>query len=355
MVTDAKTIKKLKKAGGTAASYFPDIGYSSCVVKRYDGALTVHDLSGESEPLDFTQWISGNSIKPLEELDEESLMVHTSIESQMFVVFADPNSNDDRTREALKVLEQLAPRYQQYFRMYVADDRRWGSRKGAMGITWDDTPAMAFNTLDRRSLVYPKDGPIDKEALTKWFDGMLKGDATVVEGLAKNKEKKPVVDVDFEKIALTHTSVLQSLHHFYNEMVDDETSDAVVLLYTSEFINDKQRGVGKVFNAFARFIDSVLDASDKIKLAALDVNRVDYPEILEFVSPERLPVIYILPAFGKDRHPIQRFVGDMSLQNLYEFLEKHGGQKKWMHEKVKGLLGTSNATGLLSQFKDTLL
>ena len=34
MLTDTKVIKKLKKQH---PNYFPEVGYSSCVLKRYDG------------------------------------------------------------------------------------------------------------------------------------------------------------------------------------------------------------------------------------------------------------------------------------------------------------------------------
>ena len=56
MVTSPKLIKQLKKTP-SAAQFFPDIGYTSCVIRRYDGVYVTHDLSSSLEAMNFEKWI----------------------------------------------------------------------------------------------------------------------------------------------------------------------------------------------------------------------------------------------------------------------------------------------------------
>ena len=73
-VTDNKLIKRMKKQPEFAA-LFPDVGLSSCALKRYDGHLTIYDVSSSQNPIMFHRWISKNSMKSIEKLDNEAILM----------------------------------------------------------------------------------------------------------------------------------------------------------------------------------------------------------------------------------------------------------------------------------------
>ena len=73
-VTDNKLIKRMKKQS-EFASLFPDVGLSSCAIKRYDGHLVIYDISSSQNPIKFHRWISKNSMKSIEKLDNEAILM----------------------------------------------------------------------------------------------------------------------------------------------------------------------------------------------------------------------------------------------------------------------------------------
>ena len=46
-----------------------------------------------------------------------------------------------------------------------------------LGITWEELPALGFNTLDHLAFTYPQGGDIDKESLVKWIKDVSRGKA----------------------------------------------------------------------------------------------------------------------------------------------------------------------------------
>ena len=148
MVTDNGLIKRIKKL--YSVSLFPEVGYSSCAVKRYDGDTTVHDFSGSDEDINFYKWINVNSKKPVEELTNEVLPIQAGIQSSMFIVFVDfkDQATAKKCQDAIREIEKIEPKYGHLFGFYFADNTTWMQRKKILGITWDELPSMAFNMLD---------------------------------------------------------------------------------------------------------------------------------------------------------------------------------------------------------------
>ena len=42
-----------------------------------------------------------------------------------------------------------------------------------LGVTWDELPALAINSMDRNDFAYPRDLPFEKENINKWLTDTL--------------------------------------------------------------------------------------------------------------------------------------------------------------------------------------
>jgi len=62
MVTDPKLVVRMKKAH---PEFFPEVSLTGLVLRRYDGAIRVLDLS-ENQPAIINWWICAKSTKPLD-------------------------------------------------------------------------------------------------------------------------------------------------------------------------------------------------------------------------------------------------------------------------------------------------
>ena len=72
IVDDPKLVKKFKLKYGV--QFFPHIGMTSMVLKRYDGEFKVFDItSGEDQA--FHSWINKNSLKEVHELSNEAYKI----------------------------------------------------------------------------------------------------------------------------------------------------------------------------------------------------------------------------------------------------------------------------------------
>jgi hypothetical protein len=62
------------KAGPWGSRLFNPISMSSLVLRRYDGAIRVHDITGEDH-ISFQAWMNKQSLKEVEELTNESYRI----------------------------------------------------------------------------------------------------------------------------------------------------------------------------------------------------------------------------------------------------------------------------------------
>ena len=114
MVTDTKLIKLLKKS---QPQHFKE-SLSTCTLTRYDGKLIKMDMT-EGE-IDFTHWITKNTIRDVDILDNEALDVQRMLGLSSLICFVD---YEKESYQLIENLETIAPKYLQYFRFYAADDK----------------------------------------------------------------------------------------------------------------------------------------------------------------------------------------------------------------------------------------
>jgi hypothetical protein len=62
------------KVGKYGSRIFPPVSMSSLVVRRYDGELKIHDITGDDH-ISFHYFINKNSVKEVEELNNESYRI----------------------------------------------------------------------------------------------------------------------------------------------------------------------------------------------------------------------------------------------------------------------------------------
>jgi hypothetical protein len=67
LVDNQRLVKKMK-ASKHGPKLFPPVSMSSLVLRRYDGVLKVHDITGDDHVSAY-QWINKQSLKEVEELD----------------------------------------------------------------------------------------------------------------------------------------------------------------------------------------------------------------------------------------------------------------------------------------------
>ena len=154
--------------------------------------------------------------------------------------------------------------------------------------------------IDNRVMPYPKGREISKNVMFDWFDDVFKGRVESVENQNFAKVKN---DTDIEPLLLNNT--ILATRATFNEVVLSEGHDVILLLFTTEVINNPQRNIALQFNLVAdAFLK--LGLSGSIKAVAYDVNVNAFPEGIEFTL--ELPMIYFFPAYNK-RPPFKKYVG----------------------------------------------
>jgi hypothetical protein len=87
LVTNLRLVKKMK-SGPWGPRLFNQISMSSLVLRRYDGAIRVHDITGEDH-ISFHGWINKQSLKDVEELTNEAYRIQELLRQPMFIAFVD--------------------------------------------------------------------------------------------------------------------------------------------------------------------------------------------------------------------------------------------------------------------------
>lgn len=246
IVTSPKLIKQLKKMPSTV-QFFPDIGYSSCVVRRYDGQYVTHDISSSIEPINFEKWIQKNSKKPVDLLDNESIQIQQTLGSSMFLTFVDFDSNDKvlkASQKAIAEVEKVEKKFGHLFAFFYCPDHTWGEKKRLLGITWDTLPAMAFNMLDQTVIPYPKHMQMDSESIMPWFENIILRKDT--ESTKFRTDHINVIDPNIYDETLFHTTKL--VRNNYTDYLADEGQDDILFLYTTSVQSAEQREQAEQFN-----------------------------------------------------------------------------------------------------------
>mmetsp|Transcript_4711 Transcript_4711/g.4394 ORF Transcript_4711/g.4394 Transcript_4711/m.4394 type:complete len:149 (+) Transcript_4711:879-1325(+) len=144
------------------------------VLKRYDGEFFSYDITS-GEDMAFHFWINKNSMKDVDELNNESYKIYELLRQPMFLTFVD--FDDKRyakaSYKAVEVMKQVAPKFGHLMGLMYCNNTQFQQRKRVLGITWDELPAMAFNTLDQKVLPYPRGKAIEKDEIFSWFDDVM--------------------------------------------------------------------------------------------------------------------------------------------------------------------------------------
>jgi hypothetical protein len=95
----------------------------------------------------------------------------------MLLIFVDFDSPDQKvvkaSREAIAILEKVAPWFETQFKAFYVPDKR--IEKRLLGVTWETMPSMAFNSQDQQVLPYPKGRAITEDSVKDWLKSIAKG------------------------------------------------------------------------------------------------------------------------------------------------------------------------------------
>ena len=147
------------------------ISLSQMVLRRYDGMLLKMNLA-EQQPSHYLWWISVMSTKAVDELSSGTYQLAESARIPMIILFVDFHSNPEveaKSTELLKQFEALEPEFNKRFIFFWTDNKEQLKNRRTLGITWDDLPAIAMNSLDHIVFAYPQDEPMERTHLNRWL------------------------------------------------------------------------------------------------------------------------------------------------------------------------------------------
>lgn len=107
----------------------------------------------------------------------------------IFVNFSDPRYAQ-KCRDALDLIEQIAPKFEMRFKFFYTDETDKQYQKSGIGITWDELPAMGLTTMEHISFAYPQENAWEREPITKWFQDISLKKAQEGDMVVKNYAKK---------------------------------------------------------------------------------------------------------------------------------------------------------------------
>lgn len=148
--------------------------------------------------MDFTKWIAQKSTKYVDELTAAAYQTTEPARLPIFMIFADFSSPErqKKSQALIKNMEEIAKIWEDQFKVFWTTDERQVNQRRTLGVTWEELPAMAFNSLDGRTIPYPRDGASDVASLKSWFKNLTKNshDPTIVKTGDFQSEKEGVRD-----------------------------------------------------------------------------------------------------------------------------------------------------------------
>lgn len=115
--------------------WFHDTSTNSMVIfkkdfNRSNKIIKFFDLNSETEV--FTDWITANSIEPLEELSGSAFKIISYQKKPMFIAYLNRNHSEygSESNELYHTLEKLAPKFPQYTFTFTEEDRYRETKKG---------------------------------------------------------------------------------------------------------------------------------------------------------------------------------------------------------------------------------
>lgn len=309
-VTDKTLIKKMKRKH---PDWFEKVGFSSLVLKRYDGRIVKFDITS-GDKLEYANWINKSSMKPVEEYSNVVQRQYEMLRQPILMAFTDSSTKEGlrKTNSAIRVFEKIQPKYSHVIGFVHTDISKWAdSRLKTYGISKKRPfPQLAFSMMDSRVLTYPQDQPIAKDDVMKWLD-----DAFVGKVQATYEKESEIVDIELAKL-LNYT--INVTPETYVENVFEEGIDTLVFYYSSENINDQQRNVAFQYNIMANALDALKIKT--VRACSYDVNQYVYPDSIDYTLG--LPVMYFYPAYKKTA-PFTRYNGEGHAGTFLNWIQKH--------------------------------
>ena len=133
------------------------------MLKRYDGELFWISLP-EIEPKHYLWWITDKSMKPVEQLSTAVFQITEASQMPILQVFADfkTKKGKEKSSKMIKILKDLKSEFEFKYKFVWTDSEDSLKQRNVLGVTWDELPALAINSMDRNDFAYPKDLPISK-------------------------------------------------------------------------------------------------------------------------------------------------------------------------------------------------
>lgn len=263
-VTDENLIKKMKRK--YSGDWFEKIGYSVAVLKRYDGKYIKYDITG-GDKIKFVDWINKNTMKPVEEWSTDVSRMYEMLRQPVLLLFTsyETSEKEQQSNRAIKVFEKTSIKYAHVIGFVHTEIKIWSKERLRMFGIEDQslTPQIAFNMMDSRVLVYPKENRVSKDELMAWLDGAFKGTVTA-------SYIKPAVEIgDPELINLLNRTVITTPDN-YVDTVFEEGVDTLLILYSSEKINNGMRNVAFQYNIVADALKQL--RIETVRVASYDTN-----------------------------------------------------------------------------------
>ena len=166
-VTDERLVTIMKKSH---PDLFLDVGMSSIVLRRYDGVTFKENLA-EMAPARYLWWVTVNSTKKVDRLTAGAYQLVESSRMPMINVFVDFSNPKvaQKSTDLIKVMEQLAPEFEERFKFFWTDEEEQLKQRRILGVTWDELPAIALNSMEHVVFAFPQGESMDIETLRKWL------------------------------------------------------------------------------------------------------------------------------------------------------------------------------------------
>jgi len=230
----------------THAELFLEVGMSVMVLKRYDGALFKLNVA-DTQPARYVWWITVNSVKPVDKMSGPAYQISEA--ARMPIITAFTNFEDpvvaQKSTDLIKKLEVLAGKFKERFLFFWTDEKDSLDQRRILGITWDELPSMALNSVDHVIFAYPRDEPFEIENLTRWLSQV---------SLSKSKETE-LRTTDFVKRQRDPTmaeffldKTIKADHAMFEEVILREDADSIMFIYSTENVNYVQRKACFQFN-----------------------------------------------------------------------------------------------------------
>lgn len=212
-------------------------------------------------------WVNRNSLDDVDQLSPDTYKIYEMLRLPMLLAFTDTESEFERYKqkslELLETLRGIAPRYHGVIITYI-DGEKYSDRKRQLGISWDELPAVGFNSNDGRAIAFPRTKEMTAKNLIKFIQKSMTGE------LKNTAPKGQPVNSDLLDL-LPNAERLDT--ESFVENVLEEGIDAFILIYQSD--NAKSFEYAQAFNTACERLKDYSDG--KMFMGHHDVASEGFP------------------------------------------------------------------------------